>query len=105
MWAGGLVLAEMESAGMLGAAGDHTCGSGLWYRVEAGSPGGVPWEGEGTQKLMALRQDKWDLVMCGSWRMGEKKGLGAAGCKLPFAQIGRSQLGEMISVWVMIRSL
>lgn len=50
MWAGGLVLGEMESARMLGAAGDHTCGSGLWYRVEAGSPGGVPWKGEGTQR-------------------------------------------------------
>lgn len=50
MWAGGLVLAEVESAGMLGAEGDHICGGGLWYRVAAGSPGGVPWEGEGTQR-------------------------------------------------------
>lgn len=43
MWAGGLVLAKMKSAGMLGEEGDHTCGGELCYRVEAGTSGEVSW--------------------------------------------------------------
>lgn len=44
---------------------------------------------------MDLRQVKCDLVMCGSWRVGERKCPGSAGRELPFAQIGRYKLGEM----------
>lgn len=86
---------------MLGTEGDHTCGGGLWHRVEAGTPGGDSWEGEGTEKPKDLRHDKCDLVMCDNWRMGEKKDPGQLdmSCHL---LTGRSQLGERSLVWVMI---